>query len=126
MQIANLDHLVLTVADIEASCTFYSRVLGMKIVTFGNGRKSLHFGSQKINLHQTGQEFEPKAQHPQPGSADICLITAVPLTHAIAHIQSCGVKIIAGPVPRTGAASPLQSIYLRDPDGNLLEISVSL
>jgi catechol 2,3-dioxygenase-like lactoylglutathione lyase family enzyme len=123
MQIAYLDHLVLTVADIEASCEFYARVLGMEVVTFGNGRKALHFGPQKINLHQAGHEFEPKARHPQPGSADICLVTAVPLTQAIPHIQSCGVDIIDGPVPRTGAAGPLQSIYLRDPDGNLIEVS---
>lgn len=126
MLIERLDHLVLTVTDIEATCEFYGRVLGMEVVSFGNGRKSLHFGAHKINLHQAGQEFEPKALRPTPGSVDICLITAVPLSQVIIHIQSCGVLIVAGPVPRTGANGPLQSIYFRDPDGNLIEVANQL
>lgn len=123
MQIDSLDHLVLTVADIEASCAFYSRVLGMEVVTFGQGRKALAFGAQKINLHQAGKEFEPKAQRPTPGSADLCFLTSVPLADVQAHLATCGVTVTEGPVQRTGAQGPILSVYFRDPDLNLIEVS---
>jgi catechol 2,3-dioxygenase-like lactoylglutathione lyase family enzyme len=121
--IDRLDHLVLTVRDIAASCDFYAKVLGMEVVTFGADRKALAFGRQKVNLHQAGQEFEPKAAHPAPGSADLCLIAATPLTEVIAHLQACGVAILAGPVQRTGAQGPILSVYFRDPDLNLIEVA---
>ena len=123
MKIDRIDHFVLTVRDPEASCAFYSRVLGMHPVTFAGGRKALAFGDQKINLHQAGREFEPKAERPVPGSADFCLITSVPLAEVIAHLESCGVAIIEGPVAKTGATGPLRSVYFRDPDLNLVEVS---
>lgn len=121
--IDRLDHLVLTVSDIATSCDFYSQVLGMKIVTFGNDRKALVFGKQKINLHEAGKEFEPKASRPTPGSADLCFIAREPLTHVMAHLKTHNIAIIEGPLPRTGAAGAITSIYLRDPDDNLIEIS---
>lgn len=123
MIIERLDHFVLTVRDIEKTCDFYSRVLGMEVVTFGQGRKALRFGRQKINLHQFGREFEPKAAAPAPGSADFCLITEVPIPKVVEHLQACGVRIEEGPVQRTGAVGPILSVYVRDPDGNLVEIS---
>ncbi len=123
MQINQLDHLVLTVQDIQTTCEFYSHVLGMQVVTFAEGRKALQFGEQKINLHQKGKEFEPKAQNPTTGSADLCFLTQMPLEHVIAHLQSCDVPLLLGPVERSGATQPLLSIYFRDPDGNLLEVS---
>ena len=123
MQIARLDHLVLTVADVAETCRFYSSVLGMKVVTFGTDRKALAFGSQKINLHQHGREFEPKAERPTPGSADLCFITATPIAEAIEVLRRSGVAILEGPVKRTGANGPILSLYFRDPDGNLIEIS---
>ncbi len=126
MKVTAIDHFVLTVRDVEATCRFYERVLGMPAVTFGDGRRALHFGRQKINLHQAGGEFAPHAQRPTPGSADFCLLTDRPLAEVIAHITACGVDIIEGPVRRTGAAGPLESIYLRDPDGNLIEVAAHL
>jgi catechol 2,3-dioxygenase-like lactoylglutathione lyase family enzyme len=123
MKIDRLDHLVLTVADIAATCRFYERVLGMKTVTFGQGRTALHFGRAKINLHLAGHEFEPKALRPTPGSADLCLIAETPLAQVIAHVEACGVAIELGPVARTGATGAMTSIYIRDPDQNLIEIS---
>ncbi len=123
MKIDRIDHFVLTVRDPEATCAFYSRALGMHPVTFAGGRKALAFGNQKINLHQAGREFEPKAERPVPGSADFCLITSVPLAEVMAHLESCGVAIIEGPVDRTGATGPLRSVYFRDPDLNLVEVS---
>lgn len=123
MQIDSLDHLVLTVADVDASCAFYSRVLGMEVVTFGQGRKALAFGTQKINLHPAGREFEPKAQRPTPGSADLCFLTSVPLTEVQTHLAACGVTVTEGPVQRTGAQGPILSVYFRDPDLNLIEVS---
>jgi catechol 2,3-dioxygenase-like lactoylglutathione lyase family enzyme len=122
MQVDRLDHIVLTVADVAATCAFYERVLGMQAVTFGGGRKALSFGNQKINLHQAGREFEPKAAVPTPGSADLCLVSKVPLDQVIAHLQSCGVPILEGPVQRTGAMGPITSVYFRDPDDNLIEV----
>ncbi len=123
MQIDSLDHLVLTAQDIQTTCEFYSHVLGMQVVTSAEGRMALQFGNQKINLHQAGKEFDPKAQHPTPGSADLCFLTSVPLEQVIVHLQSCNVSLLMGPVERTGATKPLMSLYFRDPDGNLLEIS---
>jgi catechol 2,3-dioxygenase-like lactoylglutathione lyase family enzyme len=123
MQIDHLDHLVLTVADLEATIDFYTRVLGMQAVTFGAGRKALAFGNQKINLHQAGREFEPKAERPTPGSADLCFIVVTPLAEVIAHLQAQQVAIVEGPVQRTGATGPIRSVYLRDPDQNLIELS---
>ena len=124
MKIDHIDHVVLTVQDIEATCEFYSKVLGMKVVAFGAGRVALAFGTQKINLHQAGREFEPKAKHPTPGSADICLIAAVPLAQVIGHLETCQIPIIEGPTSRTGAMGPIRSVYFRDPDANLIEVSV--
>ncbi len=126
MHIDRLDHLVLTVRDIDASCDFYSRVLGMRVVSFAGGRKALAFGRQKINLHQAGKEFEPKARQATPGSGDLCFISDTPLDEVIAHLASCDVGIEQGPIQRTGAEGPILSVYLRDPDGNLLEISNSV
>ena len=118
-----LDHLVLTVASIEASCVFYRDILGMRVEIFGEGRYALHFGDQKINLHQKGHEFEPKAGSPVCGSADLCLIATTPLADIIRHFEKYGVTIELGPVRRTGATGPIESLYLRDPDGNLIEIA---
>lgn len=123
MRIDRLDHLVLTVRDIAATCDFYARVLGMEVVTFGEGRKALAFGQQKFNLHEAGREFEPKAQRPTPGSADLCLIADGPLEDVIAHLRACGVAVLEGPVRRTGAVGPILSVYFRDPDQNLIEVS---
>ena len=123
MRVERLDHLVLTVADIDASCAFYQRVLGMQVVTFGQGRKALAFGQQKINLHRHSAEFEPKALRPTPGSADLCLLVSTPLVEVMAHLQRCDIVIEEGPVPRTGATGPLLSVYIRDPDHNLIELA---
>ncbi|MBE1442182.1 VOC family protein [Paenibacillus sp. OAS669] len=123
MRVNRLDHLVVTVLDIETACDFYSRVMGMEIITFGNGRKALQFGRQKINLHQYGQEFEPKAASPLPGSADLCFIADTPLDEVIRHLEQCDVKLEEGPVQRTGALGAIMSVYFRDPDGNLIEVS---
>ena len=123
MRVERLDHLVLTVADIDASCAFYQRVLGMQVVIFGQGRKALAFGQQKINLHRHSAEFEPKALRPTPGSADLCLIVSTPLMEVMAHLQRCDVAIEEGPVPRTGATGALMSVYIRDPDRNLIELA---
>ncbi|WP_347876920.1 VOC family protein [Paenibacillus rhizosphaerae] len=123
ININRLDHLVLTVSNIDQTCEFYSRVLGMRTVTFGEGRKALHFGQQKINLHEAGKEFEPKAKTPMPGTADLCFITDDPIPDVIRHLEYCNVMIEEGPVLRTGALGSITSVYLRDPDGNLIEIS---
>ncbi|MBY5565988.1 VOC family protein [Rhizobium leguminosarum] len=123
IRIDRLDHLVLTVADIATTCDFYSRILGMSVETFAEGRKALKFGRQKINLHQAGHEFDPKARHPTPGSGDLCFMSVTPLADVIADLQAAGVAIEEGPVERTGATGGLRSVYFRDPDGNLLEVS---
>jgi catechol 2,3-dioxygenase-like lactoylglutathione lyase family enzyme len=123
MDIDHLDHLVLTVQDIEATCAFYTHVLGMHVVTFGGGRKALQFGSQKINLHEVGKEFEPKALRPTPGSADLCFISRTPITEVIEHVRLFGVEVELGPVERMGARGYMISVYIRDPDKNLIEIS---
>jgi catechol 2,3-dioxygenase-like lactoylglutathione lyase family enzyme len=123
IQIDRLDHLVLAVKDIQATCDFYQHVLGMAVVTFGENRKALQFGRQRINLHLLGHEFEPKADYPTPGSGDLCFIATTGLSDIIAHVEAAGVTIIEGPVPRTGAVGNMESIYFRDPDGNLIEIA---
>ena len=120
--IDHLDHLVLTVANIDATVAFYTSALGMELITFGE-RKALRFGEQKINLHQVGKEFEPKALHPTPGSADLCFITKAPLEKVISHLNLGNYPIELGPVVRDGAKGEMLSIYLRDPDLNLIEIS---
>uniref|UniRef100_A0A6J0TTE1 Glyoxalase domain-containing protein 5 n=1 Tax=Pogona vitticeps TaxID=103695 RepID=A0A6J0TTE1_9SAUR len=121
--IHHLDHLVMTVRSVEDTVAFYTHVLGMEVTSFKGDRKALHFGNQKFNLHEVGKEFEPKAHKPVPGSLDICLVTEVPLEQLMEHLKACGVKIEEGPVSRTGAVGPITSVYFRDPDQNLLEIS---
>ena len=123
MEISKLDHLVLTVKDVEKTTSFYVSVMGMKKEVFGNGRVALKCGDHKINLHEFGKEFEPKAYKPTPGSADLCFLTPTPLNDAMAHVKSCGVEIIEGPVDRTGANGPIRSFYFRDPDDNLIEVA---
>lgn len=123
MNILGLDHLVLTVADIDRSCAFYTRVMGFREVRFGEGRRALAFGSQKINLHPLGREFEPKARTPAAGSADLCFLSDLPLAEVIAQLATCGVALEEGPVRRTGATGPILSVYFRDPDGNLIEVA---
>lgn len=123
MHVEQLDHLVLTVADIDASVAFYSRVLGMSVVTFGEGRTALSFGTQKINLHRHGAEFQPHARRPTPGSADLCFIAVTPLDEVINTLSNNSIAIVEGPVMRTGATGPIRSVYVRDPDGNLVEIA---
>ena len=123
MNITALDHLVLTVADINRTMDFYTRILGMQEITFGEGRKALLFGCQKINLHQKGQEIKPNATHAVCGSGDLCLLTDTPLDDVMSHLNAHNIAIIDGIVPRTGAVGAIQSIYVNDPDGNLIEIS---
>jgi catechol 2,3-dioxygenase-like lactoylglutathione lyase family enzyme len=123
MEIERLDHLVLTVADIERSCEFCTRVLGMEVVHFGEGRTALKFGRQKINLHPADRIPGLVAHRPTPGSGDLCFIATTPLAEVTAHLAQCGVPIVAGPGPRAGAVGTIQSVYIRDPDENLVEIS---
>jgi catechol 2,3-dioxygenase-like lactoylglutathione lyase family enzyme len=122
-RIDHLDHLVLTVGDVERTAAFYHRVLGMKVETFGAGRTALRFGQQEINLHPHGRELEPKALRPTPGSADLCFVIHGTLAHVASHLRASGVPVGEGPVARTGAGGAMTSIYLRDPDGNLVELS---
>jgi len=123
MEISKLDHLVLTVRDVEKTTSFYVSVMGMKKEVFANDRVALKCGDQKINLHEAGKEFEPKAHNPTPGSEDLCFITQTPLNDAMDHVRRCGVAIIEGPVERTGANGPIRSFYFRDPDDNLIEMA---
>jgi catechol 2,3-dioxygenase-like lactoylglutathione lyase family enzyme len=123
VRIDRLDHLVLTVADIDATIEFYVGVLGMTDTVFGDGRHALTFGASKINLHLDGHEFEPKARHPQPGSADLCFIVDDSIEVVAGILTSAGVHIEEGPVDRTGATGPIRSLYVRDPDQNLIELS---
>jgi len=123
MRIDRIDHVVITAFDVERTIDFYTRVLGMEAITFAGGRRALAFGRQKINLHQAGREYEPKALKPVPGSMDLCFITEGSLAEVAEHVKACGVKIAEGPVAKTGALGPMQSIYFRDPDGNLIEVS---
>ena len=123
MELDAIDHVVLTVRDIPASVAFYTRVLGMREVVFGEGRRALAFGRCKLNLHQAGCEFEPKAAQPAPGAVDLCLLARTPIADVERHLAAHGVSIEQGPIERTGALGPLLSVYVRDPDGNLIELS---
>lgn len=122
MKIDHIDHLVLTVADIETTCKFYSDILGMEIVTVRD-RTALKFGGQKINLHQKGKEFDPKAKYPTPGSGDLCLITLETIEHVVAELKQKNITIEEGIVERSGARGKIRSVYFRDPDQNLIEVS---
>ncbi|HAL66922.1 VOC family protein [Pseudomonas sp. DE0010] len=124
--IDHLDHLVLTTIDIEACKDFYTRIMGMKLENFGAGRLAMRFGEQKINVHVRGHEFEPKAHLPVPGALDLCFIASISLEEVVAHLKAQQWPIIEGPVQRTGATGPIRSIYVRDPDLNLIEISERL
>lgn len=123
MLVEAIDHVVLTVADVEATARFYATVLGLEVVTFAGGRTALAFGRQKINLHPAGREFEPKAGAPTPGSADLCFVTHTPTAEIVARLRALGIPIVAGPDRRDGALGPTRSVYLRDPDGNLVELA---
>ena len=126
MRVLRIDHVVLTVADLGRTVAFYERVLGMTAISFGEGRRGVAFGDQKLNLHQAGQEFEPRALRPAPGAIDMCFTTDVPLDEVAAHLRSESVVIEHGPVDKVGARSALRSLYFRDPDGNLIEVSNEL
>ncbi len=121
--IDRIDHIVITAFDLERTIDFYARVMGMEPITFAGGRRALAFGRQKINLHQAGREFDPKALKPTPGSMDLCFITETPLEEVMTQLREHGVAIAEGPVPKTGALGPMSSVYFRDPDGNLIEVS---
>ncbi|HEY7199124.1 MAG TPA: VOC family protein [Candidatus Dormibacteraeota bacterium] len=123
MRVSRLDHLVLTVADLEATVDFYTRVLGMAVRAFDGGRLALRFGDQKINLHEAGHELDPRARLATPGSADLCFVVEDPIDSWLEHLAEVGVPVVAGPVPQTGALGPMTSVYFRDPDGNLVEIA---
>jgi catechol 2,3-dioxygenase-like lactoylglutathione lyase family enzyme len=123
MKVKRLDHLVLTVADPEATVDFYTRALGMTVRAFAGGHLALHFGEQKINLHQAGHELEPKARLATPGSADLCFVVEQPLADWMGHLAEQGVPVVEGPIPNDGALGPMTSIYVRDPDGNLVELA---
>lgn len=122
--IDRIDHIVLTVVDVDAGSAFYARVLGMQPITFAGGRRGLAFGRQKINLHQAGREHAPRAAEARPGSGDFCLITETPMERVVAHLEAEGVAVEEGPVAKSGAVGPITSIYFRDPDGNLIEVSI--
>ena len=123
VRVVSLDHLVITVQDIPRAVKFYVEILGMTEVTFGDNRKALSYGQQKINLHKFGEEFEPKAAAPLPGSADLCFIIDVELEEFIEHLNENNIEILKGPIPRTGALGAINSVYIRDPDQNLIELS---
>ena len=123
MRVLRIDHIVLTVADVETTIAFYQRVLGMTAVSFGEGRRGLAFGDQKLNLHQAGREFEPKARKPTPGAIDLCFTTDLPLEEVAAHLRRQSIEIEHGPVDKVGARRALRSLYFRDPDGNLIEVA---
>ncbi len=126
VSLERFDHIVFTVQSIDETCAFYTRVLGLTEQTYefeGRKRTSLHFGQQKINLHEAGNEFEPKAHAPAPGAIDICFITRTPVDEVIAHLNDCGVAVVDGPGVRSGALGKMRSVYFRDPDRNLIEVS---
>lgn len=124
MIITHLDHLVITVKSLSVTCDFYAKILGMEIITFGNNRKALRFGHQKINLHEKGREIAPMASSPTMGSADLCFISATPVENVLQELQDNNIPVLEGGiVERTGATGKIRSVYFRDPDGNLLEVS---
>lgn len=123
MRITGLDHMVLTVRDMERTCDFYRRILGMDIAIFEGGRRALTFGTQKINLHQAGAEITPNARAAAPGTGDLCFITETPIDDVIATLNEYLVPVEVGPIPQTGARGPMTSVYFRDPDENLIEIA---
>ena len=123
MKVERIDHIVLTVTNIEKTCQFYSRVLGMEVVTFGADRRALRFGEQKLNLQEKGRESPTRAKTPMPGAGDICFITQTPITDVVAHLEGAGVTIEQGPIERGGATGTILSVYFRDPDENLIEVS---
>ncbi|MBE9065861.1 VOC family protein [Leptolyngbya cf. ectocarpi LEGE 11479] len=123
MKINKIDHIVMTVNSIDVTCEFYLRALGMDIITFGESRTALSFGAQRFNLHEIDKEYEPKAHMPTPGSIDLCLITETPIDEVVSHLASVNVEVLEGPIKRTGATGPIISLYFRDPDQNLIEIS---
>lgn len=123
METSHLDHLVLTVRDVKRTVEFYEQALGMKKIIFSGDRVAMSFGNQKINLHECGNEFEPKAFEPKPGSADLCFIIQTPINEAKDYFESLGLEIIEGPVSRAGAIGPMTSLYVRDPDKNLIEVA---
>lgn len=123
MKIDRIDHLVLTVVDIEKTCKFYSQVLGMEVLTFGENRRALIFGKQKFNLHEKGKELKLRANNATPGAVDVCLIVENSIEEVVAHLRGVGVTIEQGPVERAGASGTIMSVYLRDPDENLIEVS---
>jgi len=123
LKIDSLDHLVLTVRDPGATCDFYARVMGCAVVRFGEGRTALNFGRQKINLHEAGRELALRAERPTPGSGDMCFLTVTPMDEVLRHLDACGVAVIERPVTRAGATGEILSVYFRDPDRNLIEVS---
>lgn len=124
VKIDRIDHIVLTVKDIDATCAFYEKTLGMTRETFAGGRTALSFGRQKINLHPAAEPYDPHAGNPVSGGADFCMITETPIETVQAHLEACGVEIMfGGPTPKTGATGPITSVYFRDPDENLVEVS---
>lgn len=123
IRIKSLDHLVITASDLAETIDFYTRVLGMEHVAFGDNLHSVHFGDQKFNIHDAQTGVSPKARNIVPGSEDFCLISETPVSQVIQHLNECGVAIEEGPVTRSGAAGKLESVYFRDPDGNLVEVS---
>ncbi|UHO39967.1 VOC family protein [Chryseobacterium capnotolerans] len=123
MRINHIDHIVLTVADINKTIQFYTQIMGFEVITFGDNRKALAFGNQKINLHQKGHEFEPKAEKPTPGSADLCFIAQTDIHDILEELKQKNIEIIEGIVDRTGAVGKIKSVYFRDPDQNLIEVS---
>ena len=123
MKVSNIDHLVLTVVNMESTCKFYKNALGMEVIDYDGNRKALKFGNQKINLHQYGSEVEPKAFKPTPGSADLCFITDHAINEVLKELKKCCVEVENGPIERTGANGKMLSVYFRDPDLNLIEIS---
>lgn len=123
MRINHIDHIVLTVADINKTIQFYTQIMGFEVITFGDNRKALAFGNQKINLHQKGHEFEPKAEKPTPGAADLCFIAQTDIHDVLEELKQKNIEIIEGIVDRTGAVGKIKSVYFRDPDQNLIEVS---
>lgn len=123
MEPTGIDHFVLTVSDVERACEFYERVLDCEVVTFGEGRRALRFGDQKINLHPDGWDHEPKAERPTPGSGDFCVLTETPIEEVESGLREASVEIVEGPVEKTGTRGPIDSVYFRDPDGNLVEVA---